>query len=100
MLVTFLSGAAADLQAAFSRAEEANEGGGERLTGEIEKTLQLLKSHPEMGSIYEFPFRRLIVRRTFLAVYYSVTPTRILVQAVLDMRRDQAWIRARLRDAL
>jgi len=44
----------------------------------------------------EFGYHRLLAKRFPFAVYYKIENGVVRVQAVLDCRRDPAWIRRRL----
>ena len=44
----------------------------------------------------QFGFHRALSKRFPFGVYYRVEDAAILVYAVLDLRRDPAWIRRRL----
>lgn len=44
----------------------------------------------------EFGYHQMLAKRFPFAIYYRVEDNRIRVHAVLDCRRDPAWIRNRL----
>jgi len=46
--------------------------------------------------VREFGYYRMVAKRFPFAVYYRVEGDRILVHAVLDCRRNPAWIQKRL----
>jgi len=45
-----------------------------------------------------FGFHRLLSRRFPFAIYYDLTEEVVRVAAILDMRRDPAWIRKELNE--
>ena len=49
-----------------------------------------------MGPTYQGPFRRLILRGFYHAVFYTVDRQQIFVSAVLDLWLDPAHVRRRL----
>lgn len=57
--------------------------------------LESLRLHAGIHSVH-FGFHRLLSRRFPFAIYYDVTDNLARVAAVLDMRRDPAWIRKEL----
>jgi len=62
------------------------------LTSDIES----LKIYAEIHSIHFGRYYRLLSKRFPFAVYYRIEEDDIKIYAVLDCRRDPAWIRKRL----
>jgi len=63
----------------------------ECLLADIESLHQFAGVHAS-----EFGYYRMLARRFPFAVYYRIMDDRIRVFAVLDLRRNPAWIRGRL----
>jgi hypothetical protein len=59
---------------------------------DIESLIDTAGIHP----LYFGEYHRLLTARFPFAVYYKVLPDTALVFAVLDCRREPAWIRTRL----
>lgn len=61
------------------------------LVSDIESLVLFAGIHPQ-----EFGFHRALSKRFPFGIYYLVEESVIRVYAVLDLRRDPAWIRRRL----
>ncbi len=61
------------------------------LAADIDSLILFAGIHP-----MEFGFHRALSKRFPFAVYYRVEGTLIRIYAILDLRRDPAWIRRRL----
>lgn len=94
--VEFLSGADADLQAAFNRFEDHQEGLGVEFMIAVDAHLARLASFPLLAPVYLRKVRRQVMHRFPYGIFYEPQPTRILVIAVLDLRQDVERIRQRL----
>ncbi len=95
--VEFLSGADAELQGAFNRFEEYQEGFGVEFMVAVDAYLARLAEVPESAPIYAEQVRRQVMRGFPYGVFYEAHPTRILVIAILDLRQDPEQIRRRLK---
>lgn len=70
---------------------------GEHVYRQVDKALGILRLFPDAGPInFGGRIRRLVVTRTHLGVFYSVTGRRVLVAAVLDLRQSPRAIQQRL----
>lgn len=92
-----ISGAASqDLLNGFYFYERQNIGLGvyflDTLFSDIDSLIVYAGIHP----VYFNRYHRLLSKRFPFAVYYRIEDDRILVSAVLDCRRNPAWIRTRL----
>ena len=96
MDLIFLLGAEVEIQAAYGRFEELQEGRGEIFMRCLDAALMLLRSHPRIGPAYAGPYRRLLVRRFPYGVFYEVQAGRIVVAAVMDLRQSPQAIHHRL----
>ena len=85
-----------DIQSAYNRYEDLQERRGDLFLAHLEFALGRLRLHPELGPVYRAPFRRLLIPDFPYGIFYNVQPTRIVVSAVLDLRKDPKEIRKRL----
>lgn len=88
--IVLLQGAQSDLLSIYAMR-------GERTYLRVDQSLGLLKKFPELGSMAFDRMRRLVVTKTTLGIFYSITGNRVLVAAVLDLRQSPKAIRKRLR---
>lgn len=93
--VVVLAGAESNLLEIYSNLEDVSEGLGDRLEEAFQKVCRLLAHHPGVGSHYAGGYRKYLLRRWHLGVFYSIHGQRLFIIAVLDLRRDR---RAILRD--
>ena len=96
LLVVFLSGADADLQAAFNRFEDYREGFGEEFMQAVDAHLARAAKFPLLAPVYLGQVRRQVLRGFPYGVFYEPHPTRIIVVAILDLRQDPESIRRRI----
>jgi plasmid stabilization system protein ParE len=96
MTVRILESAREDLRAGYRFYEQQQDGAGDyfldMLSAEID-SLALSGGIHAMQSGYH----RMLSRRFPFAVYYRIECDEVVVRAVLDCRRDPAWIRKRLK---
>jgi plasmid stabilization system protein ParE len=76
-----------DIQTAFNRCEEFQEGRGEVLMRHLDAALTLMRQHPEIAPIYGGRYRRMLIRDFPFGIFYEVQPTRIVVGAIMDLRQ-------------
>ena len=95
--VEFLSGADAELLGVFSQFEDYRDGFGVEFLTVVEAYLARIAVFPEIAPIYLENVRRQVMRRFPFGIFYLVQPARILVTAILDLRRDEPEIIRRLR---
>ncbi len=93
--VILLDDAAEDLEAGRAFYEAREIGVGRYFIGCIMSALESVRLYAGIHS-HHFGFYRLLSRRFFFAIYYDVTDDLACVAAILDMRRDPAWIRKEL----
>jgi hypothetical protein len=94
--VEFLSGADADLQAAFNRFEDYREGFGVEFVTAVDAHLTRIANYPLLAAVYHKAVRRQVMLGFPCGIFYEPHPTRIIVVAILDLRQDPARIRQRL----
>jgi plasmid stabilization system protein ParE len=85
-----------DIQTAFNRYEEFQEGRGEVFLRHLDAALTLLRQHPEIAPVYGGRYRRMLIRDFPYGVLYEVQPKRIVVGAIMDLRQDPKTIRQKL----
>jgi plasmid stabilization system protein ParE len=95
MKIEILDKAAKDFADGFRFYEKQGEGVGhyfvDLLMADIESLRLYAGVHAKMGDYY-----RMIARRFPFAVYYRMEGEVVQVHAVIDCRRNPAWIRKRL----
>jgi plasmid stabilization system protein ParE len=91
--VIWIWSAEADVQEIFVRSDDARPGSGERFLLVVDRLLDLLKQFPEMTAIWRKPVRRALIRRSHYGLFYAAEPTKLVVIAILDLRRSPASIR-------
>lgn len=96
MDLILLLGAESDVQGAFNRLENVQEGRGLLFLRSVEAALGLLRQHPEVGPHYEGAYRRLLLPRFPFGLFYELQPRRIVVIAIMDLRQSPQSIRSRL----
>ena len=97
LAVEFLSGADADLQAAFDRFEDYREGLGVEFMTAVDAYLTRISVFPEMAPVYHHPVQRQVMQRFPYGIFYTTQAERVIVMAILDLRQDEGQIRKRLR---
>ena len=65
-----------------------------RFRARLKEQTDRLLMFPESGAILFESYRRVLLRRFPYMVVYLVTGARIAVLALVDVRRDPAWIEA------
>ena len=97
MKIQILSSASQDLIDGYWFYEKQSEGVGsyflDSLFSDIDSLLISAGIHP----IYFQKYHRLLSKRFPFAIYYKIENDRILISAVLDCRKDPAWIRNKIK---
>lgn len=97
MRIEILDTAQRDLVEGFRFYEEQRVGLGSYFLTSVYADIESLSAY---GGIHSKPYKhyhRLLSRRFPFAVFYTVQENVVLVHAVLDCRRNPAWIRGRLK---
>ena len=94
--LVFLFSADADVQTAYNRYEDWQEGRGEVFLRHLDISFAYLRRFPEIAPIFREPYRRLLVGGFPYGIFYSIEGQRIIVAGVLDLRQDPAAIEKRL----
>jgi plasmid stabilization system protein ParE len=85
-----------DIQTAFGRYEDHQEGRGEVFMRQLDAALSLVRQHPEIAPIYAGPYRRLLIRDFPYGIFYQAQSKRVVVAAIMDLRQDPETIRRKL----
>ena len=89
--IVLLQGAQSDLLSIYSLL-------GERVYNRVDKALGILRVFPSAGPVhFGENFRRLVVSKTPLGIFYTVTGQRVTVGAILDLRQSPESIQIRMR---
>ena len=94
--IVILSGAEADLIELYARFEEMGAGMGDRFDAECRRSYERLSQYPEIAAVYRSPFRRRILKRWNVGLFYTIEANRVLIHAALDIRQDPDNIMRRL----
>ena len=86
--VIYLLQADIDIQSAFERYEDIQEGRGAEFLRSLEEASLLLGQFPNLGSPFRRPYRRLLIKEFPYGIFYSVAGSRIVIVAIQDLRRD------------
>ena len=93
--VIILDEAVVDLEAGRAFYDAREQGVGRYFLDCLMTDLESLRFHAGIHSVH-FGFHRLLSHRFPFAIYYDVSADLVRVAAVLDMRRNPAWIRTAL----
>lgn len=88
--IVLLQGAQGDLLSIYASL-------GERIYLRVDQALGILRVFPEAGPLlWRGHIRRLVVPRTNLGVFYTISGSRVMIGAVLDLRQSTEAISRRL----
>jgi plasmid stabilization system protein ParE len=96
MKIKILKSAQADLLGGYRFYERQKKGLGNYFLDSLSSDIESLKIFAGIHSIHFGKYYRLLSKRFPFAVYYRIEENEIKVYAILDCRRDPAWIRKRL----
>ena len=94
MKVEILESARGDLVDGFYFYEKQAEGIGSYFLKSMYSDIDSLRDNAGIHPVLFGEYHRLLANRFPFAVYYKVTEDKALVYAVLDCRREPAWIRS------
>ncbi len=95
-MIRILESAKCDLEEGFHFYEYQKEGLGYYFIETLMSDIESLNISACIHSIHFGRYYRLLSKRFPFAVYYVVEENEIRIYAVIDCRRDPAWIRKRL----
>ena len=96
MKIRILTSASRDLVDGFRFYEKQAAGVGEYFIDSLYADIDSLLVNAGMHSVHFGKYHRLLSKRFPFAIYYRVENQEALVHAVLDCRRNPAWIRQKL----
>ena len=96
MNIKILKSAQADLLDGYRFYERQKRGLGNYFLDSLNSDIESLKVYAGIHSILFGKYYRLLSKRFPFAVYYRVEENEVRVYAVLDCRRNPAWVRKRL----
>ena len=96
MKIRILASASRDLVDGFRFYEKQAAGVGEYFIDSLYADIDSLLVNAGMHSVHFGKYHRLLSKRFPFAIYYRVENQEALVYAVLDCRRNPAWIRHKL----
>jgi hypothetical protein len=96
MKIRILASASRDLVEGYRFYETQAEGIGAYFLDSLYSDIDSLGVSAGMHIVHFVKYHRLLSKRFPFAVYYRVEEQNVLVYAVLDCRRNPAWIRNRL----
>ena len=96
MNIRILESAKRDLKEGFYFYEFQKEGLGHYFIETLMSDIESLNIFAGIHSIHFGKYYRLLSKRFPFAVYYLIDENEIRIYAVMDCRRDPAWIRKRL----
>ena len=91
-VVVILEEATEDLEEGRMFYESREVGIGEYFIDSLLSDIDSLKTYAGIHSVH-FGFHRMLSKRFPFAIYYEIEEGMAKVSAVLDMRRDPAWLR-------
>jgi hypothetical protein len=97
MRLEILDQAARDLVEGFHFYEDQGEGLGSYFLTNLYTDIDSLYYSAGIHSKPYKHYHRLLSRRFPFAIFYTIQDEAVLIRAVLDCRRNPAWIRGRLR---
>jgi len=97
MKIRILSSALQDLRDGFEFYEKQAEGIGAYFLDSLFSDIDSLILNAGVHPVYFGGFHRILSKRFPFAIYYKVANGQAMVYAVLDCRRNPAWIRKKLR---
>lgn len=97
MKIKILSSASRDLIEGYNFYEKQSEGVGTYFLDSIFSDIDSLIVNAGIHPLHFDKYHRLLSKRFPFAIYYRIEKQIVLVYAVLDCRRNPAWIRKQLK---
>jgi len=94
--IEILEEARRDLVEGFHFYENQQEGLGSYFLANLYADIESLKIYAGIHNKPHAPYHRLLSKKFPFAIFYTVENDAVFVHAVLDCRRNPAWIRKRL----
>jgi len=99
MKLRILDSASHDVLEGFRFYEKQTIGLGNYFMDSLFSDIDSLQIYAGIHPIYFGAYHRMLSKRFPFAIYYRVVDNEVLIYAVLDCRRNPAWIRKQLRRA-
>lgn len=96
MKIRILESASQDLIDGFYFYDKQADGLGNYFIDSLFSDIDSLQIYAGIHSIY-FGYHRMLSKRFPFAIYYKLSDTDVLVYAILDCRRNPAWIKKQLK---
>lgn len=87
-----------ELHQAALRYESEVRGLGRRFGEEVERVIQLLLEHPELGSILDNDLRHFILRRFPFSIVYATATNLVYIVAIAHSSRKPGYWQPRVQD--
>ena len=94
--LVFLLSADIDIQKAYEFHEDYQKGRGLVLMRHLDAAFTYLRNFPEIAPVFQGNYRRLLVPHFPYGIFYTLESGRIVVAAVIHLRKDPDVIRRRL----
>ena len=98
-MIRIAASARRDLEEGFAFYESQEIGLGDYFLSSVKADIESLRVTAGVHRIAYADYHRLLCRTFPFAVYYTKTAQQIAIFAVVDCRRDPAWVRGHLRQA-
>lgn len=98
MTIHILDQAEDDLVEGYSFYENQERGVGAYFLDSLYSDIESLVLYAGIHRLRHKGYRRMLSKRFPFAIYYTISGNEIRIHAVIDCRRDPAWIRTRLGD--
>ena len=98
MKIQILDRAEDDLVEGFHFYEKQAAGIGAYFLESLASDIESLRLHAGIHPVHFGKYRRLLSKRFPFAIYYTGDADTVWIHAVLDCRREPAWLRNRLRE--
>jgi len=96
MKIKIVESAKEDLREGYYFYESQEAGLGDFFRESLYSDIESLKLYLGIHSIHFGKYHRLLAKRFPFAIYYRIKNKDIIIYAILDCRRDPAWIRKKL----
>lgn len=97
MKLRILDAASRDLIEGYRFYEKQQTGLGDYFLDSLYSDIDSLLLHAGIHALFFGQYHRALSKRFPFAIYYKVRDEQILIYAVLDCRRDPAWIREKIK---
>jgi hypothetical protein len=96
MRIRILASARSDLEDGYSFYESQEQGVGDYFLASVRADIESLRLSAGIHPIKHKDYHRMLCRVFPFAVFYTLTSDGVTIYAIVDCRREPAWIRRRL----